>query len=275
MHQSAQLIIETIQNVYPSGLYLPFTLCAIAWLIFRRRDRMKTMLAVYSVLVLAAFFMPPVAYVMTKVMGKDKIYWRVLWILPYLVLIPAVCTEISSLSSKRLLNAVTAAALIAALTLGGSTVYRGDVFRESVSRDKVEDVTLMVADAIAKNIEETGDDYVYLACNYTVTTQIRQVDARIKLYRGRTTDVELEKHAMVRRFLRTIYYQEKDKKNSVRRIARRHGINYIMIFSKCKCDKKLKRSGYTPICGRNGWNLWYKPAMKPRDATGTGTEDDA
>ena len=46
MHQSAQLIIETIQNVYPSGLYLPFTLCAIAWLIFRRRDRMKTMLAV-------------------------------------------------------------------------------------------------------------------------------------------------------------------------------------------------------------------------------------
>lgn len=263
MKASAELILNTIKGIYPSGIYLPLALGALLFLLVRKKNRAGRFVAVYSALFLLLFLLPPVAYVLSRAMGIGDVYWRMFWIFPYLVLIPAACVELISLSSKRVLNVLTAAVLIAALVLGGRTVYNEREFIAAPSREKLTEMTLIIDDEIKKNKEATGNSYVYLACPANVTTEIRQADASVILYRGRMVDLSNIKNKMRRRFIRTLFYREKDKRHTVRRMCRRHHINYIVIFSECGADKDLEKAGYQILYGRNGWNLWFNPDTTP------------
>ena len=267
MKEAFELVLSTFKKVYPSGLYFWFTLAALLYLLILRRKRSgPKLLAIYSAVVMAAFFFPPVARIMVPFMRDGFVYWRFLWIFPSAVLISFAGVSAASFSSKRIVNAAASIAVIAVLVLGGKNLYADGAFKKPLSREKLPDITLITAAAIEENIRSTGNTYAHLAAPLLVSSEIREVTSAVTLFSGRVIDILSLKETNKGwyRNLMVLNNQLEDAKHKTIKSLKRQRCNYILIYDAAGVNGDLEKRGYSVLHDGGNWKLWFNPEVEPK-----------
>lgn len=261
-----ELIRSTLLRADPKGIYFILGACAAVFLLVRGRGKEMRALGLYSVIAIALFFLPPTAYLAMKFMRKGDVYWRYLWLIPTVELIAAAATELITISSKRMVQVLTAVVLAAGLILGGSNLYRAGAFEKSTGREKLSLMTMQTYHAIEDNIAATGNTYAHLAAPQTVSSQLREVTSDVTLFTGRILNIEPIKTYNPKwyRNLVVLYGAKTDDEHKVVRSLKKQRCNYILMYSRVNCDEDLSAKGYEAILRGEDWNLWYNPEVQPK-----------
>lgn len=263
-----ELIKHTLGRAEPRPFFLIAATAAAVYLIWKKRNRTELILGIYAVVIMAAFLFPPFASFAARFMRDGDVYWRFLWIFPTAVLVSFACVRLTTLSSKRIVNIAAALAAAVCIVLCGKNLYASGAYERSTGKDKVEMETLIVADAIEKNIAATGNTYAHLAGGEVVSWQIREITSSVTLFTGRVLHLDWVKETNPGwyRNLLVLYGAKYDDEHKVVKSLKKQGCNYIMMFDKVGCNGDLTEQGYSIIYTDPEWKLWYNPAVK-RDET--------
>ena len=249
--------------VYGSSFYLPLMLAAVFYLILRRKSAGRVLMVSYSLLMLAAFLMPPVFLILKPFFRDGMVYWRFLWLIPYTVLIALAATDLVSSLPGKGMWIVGSIVFIAVLTAGGKTVYTSENWQKSPSFEKVSLPTLQVLDSIDRNRRESGNDEAVFAGPIGVMSRIRQVDPSIRLYVGRNLNMDSLREENPRLYRRMMILDGRmtAEGGDFGGHFRAKKVNYIMVFDEAEADGNLTANGYEAVAKTDNWTLWYNPDL--------------
>ncbi len=267
MDKAFSIITRTIARVYPTGFYLYYTIAAIAFILARRKRRREdTLLGLYSVVMFCLILMPFFTLLIWRFLRNGGVYWRVLWLIPYSILIAFAAVELIFKPKKSALKVLTAGVITAAVLLGGTNVYRGGAFQKTTCREKLPQITMTTMSVINENAEKTGNPYKSLCAPVDIFCQIRQVDATILQYGSRQFRLEdLDESWFHEYYYMVMYGLTKDHKGLITRFMLHNNMNYIVFPKKYSLMKTLLYSKCQKLYDQDGWQIWYYPTVPPGD----------
>ena len=263
MQKAIEIIISTYKDVFPRPFYLLYTVAAIVFLLVRRKSNHEKLMGLYSATILLFLFLPPIAYLAAPFLRDGDVYWRYLWVLPIVVILPYAAVLLISRSPRRIINAAVCVLLAAALMFGGRNLYAAGVFHKATSREKVLDHTLVTARVIEENIEKTGHRYAYLAAPFQVSHEIREVSSAPRIYSKRYFDFTyLKENYPIRYYnVRVLNGLQTDEQHKTVRNLKKRRCNYIYMPTGAGCDEDLVKYGYEVIFDGGAWKIWYNPKV--------------
>lgn len=259
MRDAAQLILDTLKKVYPTGFYCYFTAAAVLFLLFRRRRKPEgTAAALHALIVLIIIVLPPTAYILRTYLRDGIVYWRLLWMVPYMILIAYASVEAADLLKSRGPRIAAVTGLMLLLALGGRNLYRTGPFTRAENREKLPAFTLTCASVIEENARATGNSYKRLAGPVSITSEIREIDPSILQCYGRVFNSEtLDPDDAWGYFIRVMYGNLDDSKNYLTRFLNYQGCNYAVLASGRHMDEGMEAGGFSKIYDEGGWQIWY------------------
>ncbi len=264
MEKAFSIITRMFGRVYPTGFYLYYTLGAILFLFLRKkRKREESLLGVYSVLIFCMILMPFFTLIIWRFLRNGGVYWRLLWMIPYAVLIAYAGCELVFRPKNRLLKLLAAAVATAAILLGGTSVYNKDVWQVPTSRDKLPQLTLTTMSVINDHAEKTGNPYKRLYTTVDVLCEIRQLDATIFQSSSRKMNfTRFNESSKVGYYYMVMYGMIPDSKHRIARYMRYYEMNYAAVPSSYQFDETLTKAGCELIYDLDGWQIWYYPGIE-------------
>lgn len=266
MGNAVSLTKETLKSIYPGGIYFLYEAAAIIFLLVRHRTKQEKLLGRYAAVVLLTFLFPPFAYAVSRFMREGDVYWRYLWLLPAAVLLAYTAVTVIWSAKTKAGNILLALLTGAVLILGGRNLYAGGAFTKAFSREKLPEMTMITADRIEKNIEETGNSYAYLAAPLLVSSEIREVTSAVTLFTGRVMDFSSIQAANKGwyRNLMVLNNQWTDEEHKAVRSLKKQRCNYILLYDRAGSNGYLKKAGYHILFDGGTWKLWFHPDVKPK-----------
>ena len=258
------IITRAISRIYPTGFYLYYTLAAISFIFLKKKLGIKEkMLGTYSMLAFAAIICPWFCALIWRFLRYGFVYWRLLWVVPYAILIAFACTELIFSSEKKSFRTLTAALLTAALIMGGTNVYTAGNFENAENSEKLPQITLTTMAVINQNAAETGNSYKRVAAPVDILCEIRQCDATILQYGSR----EMEPQSRNEYKFEGYYYKLmdgliKDYRNWIIKIMKCYEINYIVFPTSYELSDHMEEGGAEQIYSDGEWEIWYMPKIR-------------
>ena len=261
MDKAFNIITRMMRQVYPSGLYLYYTAAALGFLLVRKRkSESDRLLAAYSVIMYALIFMPLFTLAVWRFLRNGGVYWRLLWMIPYSILIAKAAVELVLKPSGKIVKGILAFLITAALILGGTAVYRHDVFQLPTSREKLPQITLTTVAVINENAEKTGNPYKRLCAPVDILCQVRQVDATILQSGERKLQFErLDESTPTGYYYKVMNGMIKDTKKRIAKYMRTNEMNYIVFPKSYGFMRTLHLARCEKIYDVDGWQIWYNP----------------
>ncbi len=261
MEKAFGIITRMMGQVYPTGFYLYYTVAAVCYLFLKKKKTESTrLLAAYSVIMYALIFMPVFTLIVWRFLRNGGVYWRLLWMIPYSILIAYAAVELISAPGKNILKASAAFIITAGIVLGGTCVYRQDVFQVPTSREKLPQITLTAVSVINENAEKTGNPYKRLCAPVDILCQVRQVDATILQSGERKLRPErLDSSSPTGYYYQIMNGMIKDTKKRIAKYMRNNEMNYIVFPKSYGFSRTLHLSRCEKIYDLDGWQIWYNP----------------
>lgn len=261
MQKYVDIITRMFGQVYPHGLYLYYTAAAIFFLLVKRRKKdEERLLGIYSMIMFALILLPFFTMLVWRFLRNGGVYWRLMWMIPYSILIGYAGTELITGRKNPVLRILTAGLICAAVILGGSRVYTKDVFQVPTSREKLPQITLTTMSVINENAERTGNPYKRLCAPVDILCQIRQVDATILQWGERKLQYEkLDESTPTGYYYKVMNGMIPDSKRRIAKFMRSNEMNYIVFPKKYKFMRTLHLAQCVKLYDKDGWQIWYHP----------------
>lgn len=264
MDKAYNIITRMIRQVYPTGLYLYYTLAAICFVFLRKkRKKQELLLGTYSVIVFSVIIMPFFTLIIWRFLRNGGVYWRLMWLIPYAILIAWAATELIFRAAHTAGRVVVFSLLAAALCMGGTNLYGSGVFSRPTAREKLPQITLTAVSVINENAEKTGNPYKRLCAPVDILCQVRQVDATILQYGKRTLQIEkLDESTRTGYYYKVMNGMIKDTKRRIAKYMREYEMNYIVFPKSYGFMRTLHLAQCEKIYDLDGWQIWYNPHIK-------------
>lgn len=181
-----QTTIEFFWGFNGTGMHLPLFFLAILYLIAVKKkgeEKQRTMLVGYSLLFAVVYLCPVTAYIIMRYCIGEKVYWRMFWLLPFIIMISYVLVRwlFQTESKKQFAFFVVAAVLVLRMT--GSPVYTEANFYPAENAYKIPQNVVAICDFIEEDYPR--DDKPKVTVPNELVCYIRQYDAGIKMPYGR------------------------------------------------------------------------------------------
>lgn len=145
----------------------------------------------YTVLVLGLFFCPVSGRVIMRCVGKE-VYWRVLWLLPTVVLIAGGFTEIVKRAGNRIIQIVLIVVLAGVISVSGTGMIKAGNFERVYNSRQIPDEIATICDRINA---DRNDREVRIAADEYVSSYVRVYDPSLKMAYGRRGAGAVDKNA--------------------------------------------------------------------------------
>ncbi len=146
--------LETWLAYWGEGWHVYLFLLCLPFLFFWKKMKgERRILAAYTLVVLAIFFLPLTAHVIADYCIGKTVYWRVLWLLPVAPVIAYVCTRVSTAWKNAGIQMILGAVFLGVIVCTGSQVYVEGNFQMPDVPEKVPYQVKAIADLVR---EESG-----------------------------------------------------------------------------------------------------------------------
>lgn len=185
MRNTIEVIKSTVERYNGDGNYLVLLgLCMFGlWLLSGKKKEARSPILIYTILVCMCLLCPVSAFVLIKCIGAN-VYWRVFWILPFVLIIAysvvIVLDRIKNISWKVIVGILLCGVVMAA----GVNVYNPHVFTKATNSYKLPDEVIAVCDIVVKRGEGQS---IKLAAPDELNPYIRLYRPNINQVFGRET----------------------------------------------------------------------------------------
>jgi len=140
-------MIETFQKYSGSGWMLSWFVVALIFLWFREKEKYKRILFLYVPVITIMFFFNPLFYRIFTGMTEEEIYFRIVWLLPIVVVIGYAAVKVVELfkGRQKVVWTIVVAFLI---VLSGEMVYSNPLFDDAENEYHVPQEVVEICDAI-------------------------------------------------------------------------------------------------------------------------------
>ncbi len=242
-------LIKMIQLYSGSGWLMLAFAAALLFLWVTEKDKgHKSILIYLSILTVALFFFPLTRYVMMDVMGEEETYYRILWWLPFGIVLPYAVIRFMQLLKKKWMQA--AFFILASLILcwGGTLVYRNAVFSKTENVYQVPNSVKEICDLIVVEGREVmavfPDELIPYVRQYTSNVVMPYGYANIVVRWNLTDD------------LREIVTKEQIDTASLVIKLRERGCHYFVVANGKSMTKRLEEYDYTCIANVDGYDVY-------------------
>lgn len=172
------------------GLYmLLFLLALLAVCIFAKGQKQRPFLRGYFILMQIIYWCPISAYVISEFGIGQGVYWRMLWLLPTVLVTAWGLTLLIERMKKIPLKLAGVLLASALLIFCGNSMYKNGLFQESPNSYKLPTEVFGICDTILKDAQNTS---VKAVMPNDLVCYVRQYTSEIHLSYGR--DGEKDKH---------------------------------------------------------------------------------
>ena len=140
-------MIETFQKYSGSGWVLSWFVVALVFLWFREKEKNKRILFLYVPVVTMLFFFNPLFYRIFTGFTEDEIYFRIVWLLPIVVVIGYAAVKVMELF-KGGQKVVWTIMVVFLIVLSGKSVYSNPLFERAENEYQVPREVVEICDAI-------------------------------------------------------------------------------------------------------------------------------
>ena len=269
MNEIKEIIINILTRVFPEPYFPAIILCAFIFLIFISfKKRAMLMFVSYGILTLICFFLPPVIKIMSRFTYGGFSYWRMLWLFPFAAYIAAAAAIVTDLPKNKVVKAVIAIVIAAAVCIAGKNVYFGGnvEFTLAENPEKVPESTMEIARLIEENVEKTGNEFIRAALPVEYTPYIRQVDGRIDLLNGLGANYHTDNEADRKRSRARVWFALNGYPGWLDKLPRalvRSRSNYVLIQKDMLKEADIESAGYAPLGTVGDHILYYCGDIKP------------
>lgn len=177
-------VVELFQSYMGTGFIVAWFFVCIVYLFFREEDKGKRIMFVYvPVILLLLFFNPIIMRVLYNFIGTE-IYYRILWLMPIVVVIAYTIVKISMcLNGKKMYGFLIGAVIM--IMISGSCIYRSPFFSKAENPEHMPKAVIQICDRIQIEGRE-----VMAAFPGTLISYVRQYTPLICMPYGRGELVE-------------------------------------------------------------------------------------
>ncbi|MCF0133867.1 MAG: hypothetical protein HUJ72_08375 [Blautia sp.] len=185
-------ILDAWQKYWGESLFLwLFLLCMVVLLVFGRKQKTALRLALYAILAILFFFVPYMERIMSCFLG-EKVYWRMLWILPTVPVIVYAMILLIDKSKNHVVQFLLVLLCSSALMLAGKDMWTAGNYQKVANRQQVYDSVAQICDMIRADSKAENP---LVAANSNVAAYIRVYDPAIRMPYGRWGRDALNKDA--------------------------------------------------------------------------------
>ncbi len=227
------------------GYYQYLLLAAVLYLfICHRKEHHVRQTLAFCACLLLVFLFPLTARCISFCIG-EKVYWRVLWLLPAIPVVALAATEFLRGRHSRLVQTVLLLCCCGVIALSGKDMLSAGNFTRTNNRMKVPDDIAHIANTLQEAAAKDGIQEIRVMTDddYPVT-YLRVYDPSIKQGYGRRMGGVMN-HACYRVY--RLLLKPKLHYRKFARLSKKGGCNFIVIRVPEKKMKKIERYGYVKI----------------------------
>lgn len=246
---------EMYEKFRGNGSY--FLLFGISLLILflwnQKNKKINLFFILYSLLLMFIFVCPVTAkIIMDFCIGRD-VYWRMLWILPYIAVIGYVATNIVFEAKEKWKRFVTLISLLILITSAGTNVYSLIRIDPTTGAAKIPAVVATICDELLKIEDERDLEYVRAIFPDELTPYVRQYDSYIRMPYGREVPKDTD-HP-----IHNILYAETIDYEALTAACTRYVCHFLIISSNEEITVNLKEHGFELITNISGYDIFLFP----------------
>lgn len=241
MFEILNITKEMFEKFQGTGLHILLYIVSLLILVIwgRKKNRkISLFLIIYSVLLLIIFFCPVTAkIIMDFCIGRD-VYWRMLWLLPYIVTIGYTATSIIFELASKSKKAVAFICVTLLIMLTGTNVYSLMSIEQSAGVSKIPYDVMLVCEKLLHTAEEYRIEQIRVAIPDEFTPYVRQYDASIQMPYGRNVPKD-SSHP-----LHDILYADILDFDALQQAFIQYDCNFLIIDSDEYRDEQLDAHGF-------------------------------
>ncbi len=169
------------------GHFLLFWISLLILILWNHKTNKKInyFLILYSALLMFLFFCPITAkIIMDYCVGRD-VYWRMLWLLPYVAVIGYVATNIIFEMTTKKKKAIAFIGILLLIISSGTNIYSLISIDPTSGAAKIPNYVEAMCEEVMQTAEEQGIEEYRLVAPDNFTPFVRQYDASIQMPYGR------------------------------------------------------------------------------------------
>lgn len=255
--------ILEIFNEYEGGrLLILLYLAALIFLFLQERNQNRRILFVYlPILILAAFFLPPVFRIYSK-LDSSRTYYRLLWLLPMSMTIAYGGLK---LFFRNLRAGI--AILCGIVILSGNYVYDNENILKAENRLHLPQMILDISDYI---MNETGGEQTMAAMPVGLVQFVRQYNTKILMPYGR----EMQMGSYYNEVYAAMEQTDPINADQLCTALDTYDCEFLVLDAAKEIDGSLEDNGLTLLANVDGYDIWHCPyAQEFRDAAAQYLED--
>lgn len=215
-------------------------------------DKKISAILSYVLLFLIVFFCPLTAGIIMKYCIGELVYWRMLWLLPEVIVIAYILTRFV-MDVKGVRRFVIVLGSIILIVTTGTGFYNYTRPTKWENAEKLPTATINVCKMLKQCQEQYGDAEIRVIVPDEMVCSIRQYDATIKMPYGRAVLKGEQAH-----IIRDIMLQTPLQTGNLVYNAKLYGCNYLVypISGDGIVEGRLDEVGYVLVGQTNGYNIF-------------------
>lgn len=245
-----ELIDESYERFIGTGMYFPLFLISIIYVLCflkkgdEKNKKIKILLGIFPIIILLLNINPIFAKLMVEVNG-DSVYWRVYWLLPLMIGIPFLFTELIFKADKKISKIGISILCVVVIVVCGEFIYTSENYVKVNNYYKIPDDIFEIILAISNDDEESK--IVAGPLEFEIYT--RQVDGTITLPEDRSFSGVYNEDSIV------TYINNGDYQNIYNK-AIEINCNYIIMSNVVEVDDSLANYGFEILCQNDTYTLY-------------------
>ncbi|MGI6010615.1 MAG: hypothetical protein ACOX8H_03840 [Ruminococcus sp.] len=186
MQETWNTIVAMFEQYIADSWYVYLLGAALLFLLITcRKRKVNGFFLIITLLFALLYFWPVTARIIMKNFIGRSVYWRMLWVLPAILIIAWAGVSFLGMFKKKWMQNALFAFLAAAVILGGTCMYFQGNYSPGENLYKLPAATVPVCDMISEDAEENGIEQVKVLVPNDLLCYIRQYEASFLMPYGR------------------------------------------------------------------------------------------
>ena len=217
-----------------------------------RKNHQVVGLLRYILLFIVVFFCPISAGIIMKYCIGDLVYWRMLWLLPEVIVIAYIFTQLT-INAHGIRKYFTVIGCVAVVLITGTGFYQIVRPAKGTNAANLPDATIDICEFLIQSREQFGDDEIRVIVPDELISSIRQYNATIKMPYGRDVLKGDRTHP-----IRDVLAQSPLQCELLAYTAAQYGCNYFVypISEDGVVEKELEEAGFEYLSQMRGYTVF-------------------
>lgn len=180
MREMINMVVDTFINFNGNSFYPILFVISILYIIIKKDEKFnKYLLILPSICIILIFLFPITAYVLSKILGA-KVYWRILWLIPMILVIAYSLTQTFYNISNKTKKYLILLSFIFLTIFSNGFIFTSDNFNVSENIYKIPNAAIEICDIINEDCTKPK-----ILVPKELLPYIKQYDGKIKMFYGR------------------------------------------------------------------------------------------